>query len=176
MDGAFLQVPYWTNLHIGLVIAAEDTDKLSVVVEGRQVHSHVQESQVDRVVERLNVEVFNQCIIRDVQVACLRGHLTLVVDADDSVLRHRSGITAGKDIAVGTAVHLHIGLGDLRSRHLVIDLSYDGICAAVGIPDDLIATAGLLPEYIGTVAAAEHLSDVDMFAFSLFRRMNKRLP
>ena len=64
-----------------------------------------------------------------------------VVDADDGGIGHGGSVAAGEDVAVGAAVHLHVGLGHRRGGQgsvgdaylLAVLVAYDFVSWMFGI-------------------------------------------
>ena len=177
-DLAGTQVPCRDDGHLGLVVAAEDTQKVVAGLKGGEVQTHLDEAQVDRVVDAVHIERLTACIVVEVEChACrkrtFRGDGTRIVDADDGLFRDGGIVATVEHVAVDAAAYVdvaarHLGLGQRcrtgrehrcrdSAHHRLVVIAYDAVFAVVGI----LAVADVL-EGIVTVAAAEHLTYIDV--------------
>ena len=105
-DNTFLQIPYWTDGHRCLVVAAKDTGKVEgkacqIALEGCQFHLRLQVFLY--FLHGLVVELgpYRHCFLKVV---------TRVVDVDRRVCRHRRIVTAAIDMGDTAAFHFQIRL------------------------------------------------------------------
>ena len=144
VDFAAQQVPRGTDVHGGLVVAAEDAAEVVAQAPRGQVDAHVHQLLVVGL-GQLGVEVGEVDVVGQRDVAVGRHRRVAVVDADIGGLLHGGVVAAGIDIAVGAAAKLLVGLVDLRQR------------------EALVRAFGRLVVVVA-VAAAEQLADEDVLA------------